>query len=336
MPQNYFRAHDPARHMVTTSFWHSFPNQEFWSNEDYSQMDYADIHAYAGPAAVTTAAYISQARLESRAQYIRSGNGAVHIAGTDNGNEPIVPRGLVIHGPGEWIIRYWMKAEGFTASCSFGSSGGMQRVRWLLDGGAYWGGREGVVPGQPEGKDFLCTSPAGTYDWRQFRSDQDGSGNSIPTSFRLVHTDSGPHEISLRVENSGGTGGHSWIDDVEMISPSGEVVPVIGQFDTTRLDEDTAWYNRSVGELFGGGSPVGSRKPLIAGEGGIVDDLDWNGDLPRDTAGVWLHNNLWGQLSPGGILRCSGGLETPGEPVLELPRLPQLHGWHPARQRLLH
>ncbi len=297
----YFRANDPSRHMVTTSFWHSFPNREFWSNERYPEIDYADIHLYAGPSAVTTAAYISAGRLESRAAYIRSGNGSVRIAGSDNGNEAIVPRGLVIRGPGEWIVRYWMKAEAFAANCQFGSSGGMQRVRWLLDGGTYWGGREGVVPGNAEGKDFLCTSPGGTYDWQQFSSDRDRSGALIPASFRLILTDDGPHEISLRVENSGGVAGNAWIDDVELVSPSGQIVPVIGQFDATRLDEDTAWYNRSVGELFGGGSPVGARKPLIAGEAGIVDGSDWNNDLPRDTAGIWLHNNLWAQLSPGGV-----------------------------------
>ena len=36
----------PSRHMVTTSFWHSFPNLEFWSNPDYPDIDYADMHAY--------------------------------------------------------------------------------------------------------------------------------------------------------------------------------------------------------------------------------------------------------------------------------------------------
>ena len=39
----YMHQNDPARHMVTTSFWHSFPGNEFWAS---SQMDYADLHAY--------------------------------------------------------------------------------------------------------------------------------------------------------------------------------------------------------------------------------------------------------------------------------------------------
>jgi hypothetical protein len=31
---------------VTTSFWHSFPGEEFWSSADYPNVDYADVHAY--------------------------------------------------------------------------------------------------------------------------------------------------------------------------------------------------------------------------------------------------------------------------------------------------
>jgi hypothetical protein len=36
----------PNDHLVTTSFWHSFPVKEFWANPEYSNLDYADIHAY--------------------------------------------------------------------------------------------------------------------------------------------------------------------------------------------------------------------------------------------------------------------------------------------------
>jgi hypothetical protein len=36
----------PNRHMVTTSFWHSFPGSGFWGNGKYPNVDYADIHAY--------------------------------------------------------------------------------------------------------------------------------------------------------------------------------------------------------------------------------------------------------------------------------------------------
>jgi hypothetical protein len=40
------RATDPNRHLVTTSFWHSYPVNEFWANSAYPNVDYADFHAY--------------------------------------------------------------------------------------------------------------------------------------------------------------------------------------------------------------------------------------------------------------------------------------------------
>jgi len=33
-------------HLVTTSFWHSFPKDNFWANSNYPNIDYADIHKY--------------------------------------------------------------------------------------------------------------------------------------------------------------------------------------------------------------------------------------------------------------------------------------------------
>jgi hypothetical protein len=36
----------PNAHLVTTSFWHSFPCDEVWRNGAYRFLDYADLHAY--------------------------------------------------------------------------------------------------------------------------------------------------------------------------------------------------------------------------------------------------------------------------------------------------
>ena len=36
----------PNTRMVTTSFWHSLPAQQFWANDAYPNIDYADVHAY--------------------------------------------------------------------------------------------------------------------------------------------------------------------------------------------------------------------------------------------------------------------------------------------------
>jgi hypothetical protein len=42
----------PNSHMATTSFWHSFPATQFWDNNSYPNVDYADVHAYISTSAV--------------------------------------------------------------------------------------------------------------------------------------------------------------------------------------------------------------------------------------------------------------------------------------------
>lgn len=42
----YMHQFAPNNHLVTTSFWHSFPTEAFWNNPAYPNPDYADLHAY--------------------------------------------------------------------------------------------------------------------------------------------------------------------------------------------------------------------------------------------------------------------------------------------------
>jgi hypothetical protein len=42
----------PNSHLVTTSFWHSFPASQFWMNSKYPNVDFADLHAYISTSAV--------------------------------------------------------------------------------------------------------------------------------------------------------------------------------------------------------------------------------------------------------------------------------------------
>jgi hypothetical protein len=300
---NYIHENDPNRHMVTTSFWHSFPNIEFWSNPKYSDIDYADIHAYISTGWGNRAIFLEESNFETNIDHVRSEPISARINGYDEFTDEITPRGLVIKGAGEWIVRYWMKAENFSTNCSFGSTGGMQRVRWSVDGGPYWGGEMGVVPNNSENKDYVCTSPVGTYEWTEFRSDLDRDGNLLPLDVRLILDDDLPHELTVQIENSDGTGGTAWIDDVELVNPSGAIVSLLGYFDITPMDDDTAWYNHAYGELYGGKSSVGARMPLVRGETGIdsPNEQDWNRDLLLDTEGIWLHNNVWGHINHTGM-----------------------------------
>lgn len=44
----YMHQFAPNDHLVSTSFWHSFPKTEFWANPSYSHVDFADFHQYIG------------------------------------------------------------------------------------------------------------------------------------------------------------------------------------------------------------------------------------------------------------------------------------------------
>ena len=300
----YVHANDPARHLVTTSFWHSFPGNEFWANAKYPDVDYADLHAYINSGWGSNATFLDAPHLETDVGKTRNGsNGAAKIVATNHDSIAIVPRGLAIRGQGEWTVRYWLKMSDFAATCGFGSTGSMARVIWRVDGGTYNGGTQGVVPSTQDGRSFFCTSPAGNLDWKQFDSNHDRDGNAVPVAQRLVLTDTKTHAISIGLENSSGTGGTAWIDDMELVAPNGEASKVIGSFDMTAMDEDTAWYNRAYGEVHGGRSIVGAGMPLVRGEAGIDTDPAniWPLDLNKDKDGVWLHNNVWGQINPGGM-----------------------------------
>lgn len=43
---SYMHQFQPDDHLVSTSFWHSFPKAEFWANSAYPHIDFADVHQY--------------------------------------------------------------------------------------------------------------------------------------------------------------------------------------------------------------------------------------------------------------------------------------------------
>lgn len=42
----YMHSFGPNSHLVTTSTWHSFPEAPFWTNRDFGNLDYGDVHQY--------------------------------------------------------------------------------------------------------------------------------------------------------------------------------------------------------------------------------------------------------------------------------------------------
>lgn len=304
----FMRQHNPHRHLVTTSNWHSFPQFEFWANPQYSGVDYADVHEYAccGNRYAGWAQMIgAPLAFENRPAYVVGGSGhSVRIPGASQfNNAGSTPRSLAIRGQGEWIIRFQMKAEGFTGTCGFGLPNTLAgpRLLWILDNA-----RSGVVPPPSgSGQSFLCTSPAGTYDWRTFDSRYTHDGRLAPTSERLILNDNNIHELSIHFQNGFGTGGNAWIDNIELIAPDGRRAYLNGEFDLTSILADSAHLSSGSSLQIGGRAVTGPGKPVTRGEVAIGDDTDYRGDAQhdqsRDTQGVWLHNFVWAQINPGGL-----------------------------------
>ncbi|MFQ3663964.1 MAG: hypothetical protein SNJ69_16445, partial [Chloroflexaceae bacterium] len=307
----FMRAHDPARHLVTTSTWHSFPVAEFWNNPAYSGVDYADLHAYAccGSLVAGWAQSIADPlAFESRPARVFGGSGyAVRISGSEQfNNTGGTPRSLVIRGAGEWVIRYRMSAENFTGACGYDQPDTLAgpRLLWLLDHDRP-DGRSNVVPAAANDQAFLCTAPAGTYTWRTFDSRYLADGRPAPRSARLILTDDRTHTLAIYFQNAFGTGGTAWIDDVELIAPDGQPVYLNGSFDLTPLNHDTALLTAAYSWQIGGRTRSGPRKPVTRGEVALGDAEDYRGDgehdQRRDTRGIWLHNFIWGQINAGGL-----------------------------------
>ncbi len=307
----YIHQTDAHRHLATTSLWHSFPVAEFWGNPDYPDLDYADLHAYVstgwGRYPVWGNAPAPPLSFEADPALVRGGAGhSLRVPGGSRfHNASITSSRLVIQGQGEWLIRFWMKAEGWRGTCGYGVPDSMAgpRLTWTLDNGLPTQ-KTNVVPPTGQGQDFICSTPAGTYDWTGFRSDQTADGQSTPYAARLVVQDDAIHKLYVAVQNSFGSGGTAWIDDLEIVAPDGTVLALNGSLALDPMDYDAARYTQAYSTLYGGASPAGAHTPLVRGEAG----LDYPGgpqqeqaELSRDTEGVWLHNLVWGQINPGGM-----------------------------------
>ncbi len=307
----YTREYDPNQHLVSTSNWHSFPVKEFWGNAAYPDLGYADLHAYIstgwGEYPVWGNSPPQHLEFEDNPTYVRGGSGhSLRFAGSDYFFQtPVPPSRLAIHGAGEWIIRYWTKTESFVGSCLYGDPNTLAgpRLMWILDNGQP-GQESNVVPPSVTGEEYRCSAPAGTHDWMRFDSAHTAAGSEAPLSARIVIADDLVHSLYVGVQNTFGSGGTAWIDDIEIIAPDGTVLATNGSVDLDSMHEDAALYTAAYSLLWGGQGPAGAGMPVVRGEAG----LDYPGgpqqelaDLSLDTEGIWLHNFVWGGINPGGM-----------------------------------
>lgn len=303
----YVHSQDPNQHMVTTSNWANFPVAEFWANPAHSTVDYADLHAYVSTGWGEYPVWGNDApeplSFEDDPARIRGESGhSLRVPGEETFHNATIPPGrLAIRGEGEWLIRFWMMSDGFTGTCPYGDPATLAgpRLIWELDGG-----KGNVVPPAEDAQDFVCSAPAGTYDWTPFDSAHTAEGNAAKASARVLIEDDQTHNLYVAVQNAFGNGGTAWIDDIEIVSPDGTILATNGAVALDSMQTDAALYTAAYGRIYGGQSPAGAHKPLVRGEAGLDHpggpqlELD---DLALDSEGIWLHNLVWGGINAGGM-----------------------------------
>jgi uncharacterized repeat protein (TIGR01451 family) len=291
--------------LVTTSFWHSFPMYEFWGNPAYPDVDYADLHAYIstgwGEYAVIPDTPPSPLAYTDVTDY--DGTGWSVTLGGDDYTYSTNLWSLDIQGEGEWLLRYRLKLEGWSGSCSEGDELSGPRLIWWMWGLDGFFNRN-VAPPRADGVDTRCSTPITPAGWVSYDSSHTFDGEEAPLEARIVITDSQPRAVTIGVQNTYGNAGTAYIDAVELVAPDGTLLAINGSIRLDPMHEDAALYTSGYSLLWGGRSPAGASIPLVRGEGG----LDHPGgpqqelaDLAQDTEGVWLHNLIWGGINPGGM-----------------------------------
>lgn len=282
---------EPSRHLVTTSNWHSFPVAELWGNPQYPDLDYADLHAYVstGPTAYEWSPPSGAALETDPASTHQSSRGALRVpAGVTSGTSQ-----MWLRGQGSWRISARVRAEGLAGTCPFGAPASLAGPQLIV---TFEGVGTRAIPTDPSWPEsyWICTSPAGTYDYRLVEG-------------TIAVPDDAWHLFHLELKTAFATSGTAWFDDLRIIGPDGREARLLGDGtfdDRDRLDHDTAAYTDVYARLHGARSISGAAKPVVRGEAGIAVEGGNHGelaDLSRDANGVWLHNYLWATLGPGGM-----------------------------------
>ncbi len=116
----------PNAHLVSTSFWHSFPAESFWANPAYANIDYADVHAYISTGWLqdplhedsASAYHLDYGRDARNRMDTQSGSNATKPiirgeAGIDYLNQQIEQTDLRFDTNGVWLHNYlWSSLDG--------------------------------------------------------------------------------------------------------------------------------------------------------------------------------------------------------------------------------
>ncbi|MCL4439648.1 MAG: hypothetical protein M1609_03350, partial [Firmicutes bacterium] len=287
---SYMHQNDPARHMATTSFWAAYPLAEFWGNSLYPNVDYTDLHAYATSG--LTEWQVPPGTTWDQTNSVSASGGSLKVPAGNGQNMGIGP----VKGLGDWTFSVWMKTDSLTGTCPYGATSNMAGP--VLTVSVNGSTTTRVIPYDPAMPDkyFICTNNfTGTNGWTKF-------SGVIPIS------DNDYHSFQIGFSTGWASSGTAWFDNLTITSPSGQNFYPFGDntFDTNpNLQNDTADLNRSFSTRYQVNSAWGSPdKPIVRGETGISDPATGGelATLKNDTQGVWLHNLLWGEINPGGMV----------------------------------
>lgn len=318
---DYFRANDPNRHLVLTSFWHSFPTEQFWSHPDYAHIGYGDWHQYIGKTTLedlqthygfqksatgfgTLGTDAGWYRFTLSDAVYRSAPSSLYLTNTtDPADDPnvflnyhVVSYPIPVSPSHTYVIKWYMKGQDVVGGpppwdphpcVSFRFKTGW----WLGETGTYY------WPWEP-------ARLLGTFDWTE-RS----ARVTAPNNARYISI----MPTLLKVK------GHVWFDDITIYDETtGKYIEVPnGNFDAGhggRLDFDSALMTYSVGTQVGVGSSRAVAKPVIRGEVGIRGDNVYGSpykgfsyttesqELVDDNEGVWYRKLVWGQINHFGVI----------------------------------
>jgi hypothetical protein len=320
----YFRAHDPNRHLVSTSNWHSFP-PPMWNR---TAIDCADLHMYMGWGVAmggnrlwpgwdgnwsipnTLTALGTGWEIDNNTKY--EGLASLKVTtlpgdATRDSNLSFMV-GVV---PGHSYKISWMaKANGILApdadhkythqnpgvSVYYAELGGdwvgvPTGPYWVLSGVGGTGGTWGI--------------PNGTYDWQLVETP--------PFTVTAANANLMCVMLQDRGGNGGTTEGVAWFDDLVVTDvTTGKVLNYNGGFEYMDSESyDVVAGHSSYSQLI---RSFGFNKPTIRGETGFTHPqrftdpykgFAFSGEdqlLLDDSNGIWWKKWVWANMDPGGLV----------------------------------
>lgn len=253
----------PNRHLVTTSFWHSFPGysaqtgEGFWGSPRYPNVDYADVHAYIS---TSTAPDPDRLLMEGDAAYYhlwhsneyKSWNLGLPIVRGEAGMDQAANHGVTLAGlyndtQGTWYHNYvWSSVD----------SGGLYEMYWWFEPDIY---NRSVYDHRPAAralKNFLSGVAVNNGSY------QDAAAQASNANLRVVgQKDLVNGNAHLWVQNKN----HTWrnvVNNVTIAPVSGTVQ--IGGFVPNRA-YTVEWWN-----TYQTSGQVTSTQQITASSGGVL------------------------------------------------------------------